>query len=87
MSATIRVIIGDAHGDDRVKLFKLLTSQPDFDVVAVTDDGEHALALLRRHRPHLAILDEDLPGFGGSAVARIIAHELPDVSVVVMHAS
>ena len=87
MSATIRVIIGDAHETDRVTLFRLLRSQPDVDVIGVTDDGEDALALLRRHRPNLAILDEDLPGFGGSAVARIIARELPDVSVVVLHSS
>ena len=87
MGATIRVIIGDAHETERVTLFRLLTSQPDFDVIAVTDDGEDALALLRHHRPQLAILDEDLPSFGGCAVARIISRELPDVSVVVTHAS
>ena len=87
MSEAIRVIIGDAHETERVTLYRLLTSQPDFDVVAVTDDGEDALALLRRHRPQLAILDADLPSFGGSAVARIIARELPDVSVVVTHDS
>ena len=87
MSETIRVIIGDAHETERVTLYRLLRSQPDFEVVAVTDDGEDALALLRRHRPQLAILDADLPSFGGSAVARIIARELPDVSVVVTHDS
>jgi len=87
VSETIRVIIGDAHETERVTLYRLLRSQPDFEVVAVTDDGEDALALLRRHRPQLAILDADLPSFGGSAVARIIARELPDVSVVVTHDS
>jgi len=53
-------------------------------MIGFTSDGEQALALLRRLRPHVALLDEDLPGFGGSAVARIIARELPDVQVMVL---
>jgi DNA-binding NarL/FixJ family response regulator len=80
----IRIVIGDAHHGDRDELHQLLLAQPDIDVIGVTSDGEHALALLRRLRPNVALLDEDLPGFGGSAVARIISRELPDVQVMVL---
>jgi DNA-binding NarL/FixJ family response regulator len=80
----IRIVIGDAHQRDRAELRQLLLTQPDIDVVGVTTDGEDALALLRRLRPHVALLDEDLPGFGGKAVARIISRELPDVQVMVL---
>jgi DNA-binding NarL/FixJ family response regulator len=80
----IRVVIGDAHESAREELRRLLFAQPDIDVIGVTSDGEDALALLRRLRPHVALLDEDLSGFGGKAVARIIARELPDVQVMVL---
>lgn len=80
----IRVVIGDAHENAREELRQLLFTQPDIDVIGVTSDGEDALALLRLLRPHVALLDEDLPGFGGKAVARIIARELPDVRVMVL---
>ena len=80
----IRIVIGDAHGADRVELTQLLCSQPDIEVIGVTSDGAHALELLRRLRPNVAILDEDLPSFGGSAVARVLRSELPEVQVMVL---
>jgi DNA-binding NarL/FixJ family response regulator len=80
----ISVVIGDAHQNDREELRQLLFAQADINVIGVTSDGEQALALLRHLRPNVALLDEDLPGFGGSAVARIISRELPDVQVMVL---
>jgi two-component system, NarL family, nitrate/nitrite response regulator NarL len=80
----IRIVIGDAHGSDRLELTRLLLTQPDIDVIGVTTDGEHALRMLRELRPNVALLDEDLPSFGGSAVARILRSELPDVQVMVL---
>lgn len=80
----IRIVIGDAHNADRHELSLLLLSQPDIEVVGVTSDGEHALRLLRELRPDVALLDEDLPSFGGSAVARIMRSELPEVQVMVL---
>lgn len=80
----IRIVIGDAHRSDRMELTRLLLAQPDIDVIGVTGDGEQALRMLRELRPNVALLDEDLPSFGGSAVARIIKSELPDVKVMVL---
>lgn len=80
----IRIVIGDAHGSDRLELKRLLLTQPDIDVIGVTSDGEQALRMLRELRPNVALLDEDLPSFGGSAVARILKSELPDIQVMVL---
>jgi DNA-binding NarL/FixJ family response regulator len=80
----IRIVIGDAHSADRVELTHLLWTQPDIEVIGVTSDGEHALKLVRELRPNIALLDEDLPCFGGCAVARILRSELPDVQVMVL---
>ena len=80
----IRIVIGDAHGSERMELTRLLFTQPDIDVIGVTSDGEQALKMLRQLRPNIALLDEDLPSFGGSAVARILRSELPDVQVMVL---
>ena len=80
----IRIVIGDAHSGDRQELTRLLLSQPDIDVIGMTSDGEEALRLLRELRPTVALLDEDLPAFGGSAVARIVKAELPDVQIMVL---
>ena len=80
----IRIVIGDAHDADRLELTQLLRSQPDIDLIGVTTDGEQALRMLRELRPNVALLDEDLPSFGGAAVARILKAELPEVQVMVL---
>ena len=47
-------------------------------------DGAEALRLLRWLRREVALLDEDLPSFGGTAIARILKTELPETRVVVL---
>lgn len=80
----IRVVIGDSHGGFRRNLRDALTTQPDIEVVGEADDGELALNLVRRLRPSVAVLDEDLPSLGGAAVARVLRSELPEVRVVIL---
>jgi two-component system, NarL family, response regulator LiaR len=47
-------------------------------------DGATALALMRRHRPEVTLLDDELPGLGGiSALARL-EEEMPDARVVMI---
>ena len=38
-------------------------------------DGHEALALLRNHKPHLILMDLQLPGMDGYAVTRIIKQD------------
>jgi DNA-binding NarL/FixJ family response regulator len=83
-SPKIRVVIGDDGTDTRRKLQLLLVAQPDVDVVGVADDGEVALGLIRLLKPDVALLDADLPSFGGGAIARVIRSEQPDLQVVVL---
>lgn len=82
----IRVVLGGDSSRARRALYELLVSQPDLELVGVADDGEVALGLLRSLRPDVALLDEDMASFGGNAVARVLARELPDLQVVVLTA-
>jgi two-component system, NarL family, nitrate/nitrite response regulator NarL len=82
----IRVVVGDAHPEFRRAFRVSLSAASDIEVIAETDDGLAALDLLRKLRPHVALLDADLPSLGGSAVARVLARELPEVHVVVLEA-
>jgi len=83
----IRVVIGDSHVGFRRTLRETFSGESDMDVVGETDDGELALQLVRRLRPNVALLDEDLPSLGGGAVARVLAAELPEVRVVILTAA
>ena len=82
----IRVVLGGDRDGARRALYEVLVAQPDIELVGVADDGETALRLLRSLRPDVALLDEDMAAFGGGAVARVLASELPDLRFVVLTA-
>ena len=81
---TIRVFIGDDDHAFRRGLRASFAVDPRVEVVGVASDGADALDLLRRLRPDVALVDEDMPSFGGAAIARIIRTELPNTRVVVL---
>ena len=47
-------------------------------------DGATALALARRHRPEVTLLDDELPGLGGTSGLATLADEVPGSRIVIM---
>ncbi len=92
----VRVVVGDDHPLFRDGLVRALTSSGSVEVVAEADDGIAALALIKAHLPHVALLDYRMPGMDGAKVAAAVrADELPtrvlllsahDESAIVFHA-
>jgi DNA-binding NarL/FixJ family response regulator len=80
----IRVLIGDGDGEFRRALRASFASDPRIEVVGEADDGDVALRLLRWLRPDVALIDEDMPSFGGAAIARVLRSELRETRVAVM---
>lgn len=69
MTNPIRVLLADDHPPLRVGLRVLLEQAPGIVVVGETGDGREALALIEALRPEVAVLDCELPGLEGPAVA------------------
>jgi two-component system nitrate/nitrite response regulator NarL len=92
----VRVVVGDDHPLFRDGLVRALTSSGSVEVVAEADDGVTALALIKAHLPHVALLDYRMPGMDGAKVAAAVrAEDLPtrvlllsahDESAIVFHA-
>jgi PleD family two-component response regulator len=80
----IRVLIGDSDGEFRHALRTSFAADPRIEVVGEADDGQLALDLLRCLRPDVALIDEEMPSFGGAAIARVLRSELAETRVVVM---
>jgi DNA-binding NarL/FixJ family response regulator len=78
--------------DDDVLLREGLASLLDragFDVVGQGGDSEELLALVREHRPELAIIDIRMPPSHtteGLEAARLIREEVPETAIVVLSA-
>ncbi|SIO29015.1 response regulator [Agromyces cerinus] len=75
---TVRVLIADDQELVRAGLRVLLDTQPDIEVIAEAADGAEAIALARRLRPDVCLLDIRMPGTDGLEATRAIAG--PDVA-------
>lgn len=69
MSETIRVLLADDHPALRFGLRVLLEQAPDIQVIGETGDGIETLAQIEALRPEVVVLDCELPGMEGTAVA------------------
>ena len=76
-SAPIRVLIADDQDMVRTGFRFFLDAQPDITVVAEAADGEEAVALARRMRPDVCLLDIRMPRLDGLEATRLLAG--PDV--------
>ncbi|WP_194421333.1 response regulator [Microbacterium abyssi] len=71
----IRVLIADDQEPVRTGLRLLLDTAADIEVVAEAADGAEAVALARRTRPDVALLDIRMPGLDGIQATELLAGE------------
>lgn len=69
MALTIRVLLADDHPALRMGLRVLLEQAPEIKVVAESGDGKDALAQIEGLQPNVVVLDCEMPGMEGTAVA------------------
>src|SRR3954467_4222190 len=70
----VRVVIAEDEAIVRLDLKEILEEE-GYEVVGETGRGDEAVALVREHRPDLAILDIKMPGQDGLTAAREITGE------------
>jgi DNA-binding NarL/FixJ family response regulator len=84
VSDRITVVIAEDHPLFRKGLTDTLATDASFRIVGEAGDGEEALALLRRHRPSIALLDVEMPKLGGLAVAEAARRENLGAAIVML---
>jgi two-component system, NarL family, response regulator DesR len=80
----IRLLLADDENLIRSALAALLGLEDDLQVVAEAGSGTEALALAREHRPDVALLDLQMPGPDGIAVAEVLRKELPGCATIIV---
>jgi len=83
---SIRVILADDHAVVRQGIRQFLETSAGIAVIGEASDGLEALALIREHRPDVAVLDIQMPGQSGIEVTRAIRAERLPVGVLILTA-
>ena len=80
----IRIVIADDHAIVRRGLRQLLDMEDGFEVVAEAGDIESARRYVRGHRPHVLVLDLNMPGEPTLDAIPAFRSEFPETQIVVL---
>ena len=83
---TIRVLVADDHDLVRTGITRMLADVDGIEVIGEATTGEEALKLCRELAPQVVLMDIKMPGIGGLEATRKMAHQFPDIRVVVVTA-
>ena len=74
---TIRILIADDHPLVREGLKAALATVPEVEIVAEAATGQTAIREAVLHRPHVAVMDLQMPDLNGIDAARELARAVP----------
>jgi DNA-binding NarL/FixJ family response regulator len=83
-NAQIRILLADDHPLFCHALRDILEKQRDFQIMAVANDGEEAVALTEKLSPDVVIMDISMPKLNGLEATRQIKERFPQVYVLVL---
>jgi DNA-binding NarL/FixJ family response regulator len=83
----IRVMAVDDHPLMMAGIVGEINAQGDMRVVAEASDGDEALALFRKHRPDVTLMDIRMPKVNGIAAISSIREQFPQARIVVLTTS
>jgi DNA-binding NarL/FixJ family response regulator len=81
---SIRVLCVDDHRIVREGIGLIIARQPDMEVVGSAATGEEAVALFKRERPDVTLLDLQLPTLSGLEAIQAIRREDADARIIVL---
>ena len=83
-SGVIRVMCVDDHRIVREGITVIIDRESDMSVVGTASTGEEAVAVFKRERPDVTLMDLQLPRMTGLEAIRQIRQENPDARIIVL---
>jgi DNA-binding NarL/FixJ family response regulator len=80
----VRVLIADDHPMFRSGLCALVDSAPDLEVAGQATRGDEAVTMAAELRPHVVLMDLQMPGMSGIDATRLVVSNDPNARVLVL---
>jgi DNA-binding NarL/FixJ family response regulator len=84
MRQPVRVVLADDHDAFVEGLGMVLSAEDDLEVVALAGDGASALQAVRIHRPHVLVVDTQMPGPAVTELVRLVGQARPTTRVLLL---
>ncbi|MFB3884226.1 MAG: response regulator [Thermodesulfobacteriota bacterium] len=84
MEKKFRIVIAEDHTILREGLKSLLSSHPEFEIVAEAEDGREAIRQVEEHKPDLILTDLSMPRMNGMEAIREIKRQCPKTRILVL---
>jgi len=82
----IKVLIADDHALFREGTHSLINHEKDMEVVGEANDGDEAIKLVSKLRPHVVLMDIAMPRVNGIEATRRIKADFPSTAVLILTA-
>lgn len=80
----IRILIADDHPVVLSGLQAILSSQPDFDIIATAQNGKEAVVLTASQQPDIILMDLQMPLLDGLSAIQQIHQQYPSIKLLVL---
>ncbi len=79
-----RVLIVDDIAETRENIRKLLQFEADIEVVGMGRTGREGIQLAKETRPHVVLMDINMPDMDGIQATEIIAKDVPSAQIIIV---
>ena len=80
----VKLLLADDHQIMRQGLLALVAAEPGMDVVGEAGDGRQAVKLALKLRPHVVLMDINMPELNGIDATRQILAQAPEIKILAL---
>jgi DNA-binding NarL/FixJ family response regulator len=84
LPATIKIAVVDDHKLFRAGIISLLSDYDDMQVVLEAATGKELLTQLKRHTPHVVLLDIEMPEMNGIEATLLLKKQYPRIKIIIL---